>query len=87
MATIQSAILLQTSPLGLPEQLEWHGHIYRVTDTPTVLDRDWGLMTHPPKGLLIGWRFHGTDQDGDSRVFDVLFNDVRQEWELLRDYV
>jgi hypothetical protein len=87
MTTIRPAIMLRIGSLGVPNQLEWRGRKYQVTDTPTVLDWDWGLMTHPPKGLLVGWRFQGTDEDGDSRIFDVFFNDVRQEWEILRGYI
>jgi hypothetical protein len=86
VTTTQEAVSLQMGPSGLPELLEWNGRLYRVTDTPTVLDWDWGLMTHPPKGL-VGWRFQGTDEVGNSRIFDVVFSDRRQEWELLRDYV
>ncbi|HEY0245081.1 MAG TPA: TonB-dependent receptor, partial [Mucilaginibacter sp.] len=33
--------------------------------------------------MPLGWRFQGTDEDGRSRMFDVLYDDSRQEWQLL----
>lgn len=62
---------------GLPDRLEWNGRRYRVSDRPTV----WTL------GLTIGgWRFQGTDDAGDSRVFDVSCDGDRDQWRLIAVY-
>ncbi|WP_346769365.1 hypothetical protein [Planctomonas sp. JC2975] len=72
---------------GTPKRMFWAGHRYRVTDTPTRLGPEPGLLlspaiTHPPSPLN-GWRFQGTSDDGDTRVFDVRFADD-DGWELIR---
>lgn len=69
---------------GRPTRLVWRGDRYRVTDTPTLReDLVLGIM-HPPR--IDGWRFQGTRDDGQSRVFDVRHDEARQEWELLAVY-
>lgn len=69
---------------GCPTRLVWQGDRYQVTDTPTLReDLVLGIM-HPPR--VNGWRFQGTRDDGQSRVFDVRHDEARQEWELLTVY-
>ncbi|QDZ16104.1 hypothetical protein [Humibacter ginsenosidimutans] len=73
---------------GAPQRMFWAGHRYRVTDTPTRLGPEPDLLlspaiTHPPRPST-GWRFQGTSDDGDSRVFDVRRRDAGDGWELLR---
>lgn len=68
---------------GIPDRLVWNGTRYRVTDHPTPLEDDFCWLTHPPIGI-IGWRFRGTSDDGQTRMFD-----IRQEganWLLARVY-
>ncbi|WP_243063168.1 hypothetical protein [Humibacter sp. RRB41] len=67
---------------GAPERLVWAGRRYRVTDTPTRLEDMLLDITHPPQ--VNGWRFQGTDEHGDSSVFDV--RTVDGGWELIGIY-
>jgi hypothetical protein len=72
---------------GAPSRMFWAGRRYRVTDTPTRLGPEpgWPLspaMTQPPSPLK-GWRFQGTSDDGDARVFDVR-RTGSGAWELIR---
>lgn len=71
---------------GIPSRFVWEGRRYRITDTPTRFDPDQAAVTHPPS-TPAGWRFQGTSEDGeDTRVFDVLYIEARQEWLLLHSY-
>jgi hypothetical protein len=85
MTLLDSTVTVWTTPAGVPSRVVWEGRRYRVSDSPTRLEPDYELITHPP--LLNGWRFQGTSDDGESRVFDVLFSESRQEWRLLRVYL
>lgn len=72
---------------GVPRRMFWSGRRYRVSDTPTRLGPEPGIplspaMTHPPSPLK-GWRFQGTSDDGDARVFDVRLT-APGIWELIR---
>jgi hypothetical protein len=49
------------------------------------LETDYAAITHPLKEPT-GWRFQGTTGSGESRMFDVLFSETRQEWMLLHTY-
>jgi hypothetical protein len=71
---------------GVPVRLVWRGARYLVTDTPTPLRArfDHEGMTHPLEPM-IGWRFQGTSDDGESFVFDV-HGSGRQEWRLVAVY-
>ncbi len=77
-------ITLELDGRRLPARLLWNSRNYRVTDQPTVLDSDYWAMTHPLPGFA-GWRFQGTDEDGESRVFDVC-RAAEDRWQLLRVY-
>ncbi|MFC4245353.1 hypothetical protein ACFOYW_18445 [Gryllotalpicola reticulitermitis] len=69
---------------GVPARLLWEGTRWRVTDAPTPLD-DILLagIAHPPH--VNGWPFQGTNDEGESRVFDVKVA-TRQECVLMGVY-
>jgi hypothetical protein len=71
---------------GIPDRLVWDGIRYFVTDTPTPIRGSilHDLLTHPLEPL-IGWRFQGTSETGESHVFDV-HGGARQEWRLVAVY-
>ena len=77
-------IALELNEGGRPIELRWQDRSWAVTDTPTELDMDYVMMTHPLRGIF-GWRFQGTDDRGESRIFDVrrLSPD---HWQLLHVY-
>ena len=85
MTMVQRTVTVWTGSQGIPERFVWDGQRYRVSDTPTPLEVDFAIITHPPT-MPPAWRFQGTSDDGDVRVFDVLFSEVRQEWQLLHTY-
>jgi hypothetical protein len=71
---------------GMPTALAWHGIRFTVTDTPTPIRGSilHDLLTHPLEPI-IGWRFQGTGETGETHVFDV--HEVgRQEWQLVAVY-
>ena len=57
---------------AVPARLVWRGERYVVTDVPTAIRQstDFFGATHTPE-RLIGFRFQGTDEEGNSRIFDV----------------
>lgn len=72
---------------GTPTRMFWAGHRYHVTDTPTRLGPEPDLLlspalTHPPRPLM-GWRFQGSTDAGDTRVFDVRPVESGR-WQLIR---
>jgi len=82
------AVAIWLDASGIPARMVWHGTRYRVTDTPTRLGPEPELLlspalTHPPYPLN-GWRFQGTTDAGDSRIFDVRRAGARNAWELIR---
>jgi hypothetical protein len=85
VSVIDVPVMVWTDDNGVPERLVWGTHRYRVSDTPTLLEPDVSFITHPP-ALPPMWRFQGTDEDGDVRVFDVKVDLARQQWQLLRTY-
>ncbi len=68
---------------GVPYGLVWDGRHYRVTDTPTHLEDEMAVLTHPLD--IVGWRFQGTDDNEMSRMFDIRLRG--DDWELMRSYV
>lgn len=70
---------------GVPVRLVWRGRRFRVTDRPTPLREVVSAVgiTHPLEPL-VGWRFQGTAEDGDSRIFDVRTRG--RSWELVAVY-
>jgi hypothetical protein len=85
MTLVAGTVTVWTGARGIPERFVWEGTRFRVSDTPTPLDFDYAAITHLPD-MPLGWRFQGTDDDGRSRMFDVLYDDSRQEWQLLHTY-
>jgi hypothetical protein len=64
----------------------WEGIRYVVSDTPTPIRGSFldELMTHPLEPV-IGWRFQGTSDAGQTHVFDV-HAAGRDEWQLVAVY-
>ncbi|WP_243076411.1 hypothetical protein [Microbacterium sp. SS28] len=55
----------------IPARMFYAGRRWRVTDMPTRLrDSIWSAESSGGRGLY-GWRFQGTDEEGESFVFDV----------------
>ncbi|OZB80607.1 hypothetical protein [Microbacterium sp. 13-71-7] len=55
----------------VPVRMVFAGKRWRVTDMPTRLrDSIWSVPLEAPHPLY-GWRFQGTDDAGESYVFDV----------------
>ncbi len=69
---------------AVPDRIVWRGMRYRVTDTPTSLQDLVLSLTHPPH--VDGWRFQGTNDAGETHMFDIRPDPLRQEWDLLRVY-
>jgi hypothetical protein len=71
---------------GVPAWLEWDGIRYVVTDTPTPIRGSilHDFITHPLEPML-GWRFQGTSDAGETHVFDV-HAQLRGVWELVAVY-
>ena len=71
---------------GVPVRLNWRGTVYTVSDTPTPLQlsADHEALTHP-LAPLFGWRFQGTSDTHDSRVFDV-YEAGASHWKLFAVY-
>jgi hypothetical protein len=83
---LAEAVAVWTSDQGVPERLVWGSQRYRVTDEPTSLEIDYATITHPPVDFF-GWRFQGTSDVGETRIFDVRFDSDCRQWRLLRTYV
>ncbi len=86
MTLVGATVTVWTGEAGIPERFVWAGIRYRITDTPTPLDVDHGAITHPGS-MPLGWRFQGTSGAGDTRMFDVLYDTSRREWQLLHTYL
>ena len=85
MTVLDGAVMVWIGAQGIPERFVWAGTRYRISDTPTPLEPDYAHITHPVIAAP-GWRFQGTSDAGDSRMFDVLFDEARNEWVLLHTY-
>lgn len=85
MQTLAEPVVVWMSANG-PARVVWRGVRYRVTDRPTPLRERVAApgMTHPVEPQ-VGWRFQGTDDHGQSYVFDVR-RDGDQSWELTAVY-
>ncbi|MCR2764991.1 hypothetical protein NQ152_15910 [Microbacterium sp. zg.B48] len=55
----------------VPTRMFYAGRRWRVSDTPTRLRESIWTSPVPHGGGLYGWRFQGTNEDGESLVFDV----------------
>lgn len=68
----------------IPTRMVFAGRRWRVTDTPTRLRHSiWSAPVEQHAGLY-GWRFQGTDEDGQSLVFDVFR--AEDGWHVHRSY-
>lgn len=85
MPYIGEAVAVWLDDRGVPERLVWNAERYRVSDEPTLVEVDWAAITHPPAVPPL-WRFQGSSERGDTRVFDVRFDIQRGVWQLLRTY-
>jgi hypothetical protein len=85
MTLVGTSLTLWTGEHGVPERFVWEGKRYRVTDTPTPLEFEVGLITHPA-GLPAGWRCQGTDESGDCLIFDIARYSDAHEWHVVHTY-
>lgn len=91
MTMVAESVAVWLSSAGVPERLVWRGRRFRVSDTPTAFggasDEVLGFVTHPPR-QSVGWRFQGTSEgpERETLMFDVLRDEYRQQWRLLRTY-
>ncbi len=83
MDLVSTALTLWVGEDGGPERIVFDGRRYRVTDSPTRLELDMAWVTHLPQ-IPLAWRFQGTDEDGDSVMFDIVQHG--EEWRVLRTY-
>jgi len=68
-----------------PARMFYAGRRWTVTDTPTRLrDSVWSVAPEQLHRGLYGWRFQGTDPEGESLVFDVYGG--AGEWHVHRAY-
>lgn len=68
----------------VPARMVYAGQRWRITDTPTRLrDSIWSAPLEQHHGLY-GWRFQGTNDTGDSNVFDVYR--AKDGWHVHRSY-
>lgn len=82
MTMLQDVTIVIRFEGDVPERFVCGDVRYRVTDTPTRLEDEMAVLTHPLS--VTGWRFQGTDDNGTSHMFDVIERAGR--WELLRSY-
>ncbi len=86
MPVTQSELVAVWTERGVPVRLVWRGIRFRVSDTPTPLR---GATLHPalthPLESLVGWRFQGTADSGESFVFDV-HGSADAGWQLVARY-
>ena len=69
-AAIEPDVMLRMED-DVPVRMFYGGRRWRVSDTPTRLRGSiWSTSVQSPRGLY-GWRFQGTDEAGESLVFDV----------------
>ena len=85
MTTFGTTVKVWTGAEGIPERFIWSDRWYSVSDTPTPLDIDYSAITHQG-AMPLGWRFQGTSADGDTRIFDVLYDSTACSWQLLHTY-
>jgi hypothetical protein len=85
MTLVGTSLTLWTGAQGVPERFVWEGRRYRVTDTPTPLEFELSVITHPVV-IPTGWRCQGTDESGDSLIFDIARYSSADEWHVIRTY-
>jgi hypothetical protein len=85
MNTVAETLTVWVDSQGVPDRMVWEGTRYRVTDTPTPLELDLNAVTHLSI-LPTGWRFQGTNDEGESLVFDVISVGDAHRWRVLNTY-
>ncbi|HEX3678537.1 MAG TPA: hypothetical protein VHU90_02350 [Galbitalea sp.] len=85
MTLLDKVVTVWTSEQGVPERFVWEGERFRVTDTPTPLEFEIGLITHV-SAIPVGWRLQGTDEHGESLMFDIGQLAASREWHVIRTY-
>ena len=85
MTLVSTSLTVWTSEHDVPDRFVWKGTRYRVTDTPTPLDFEIELLTHIA-AIPNGWRLQGTDEDGESVVFDLVQFGADPEWHVMHTY-
>lgn len=86
MTLTREVVTVWVDGRGRPERLIVGGTRYRVSDTPTVLESGYDLAATHPLDVPPAWRFQGTDDDGNSLMFEARPIASRLEWLLLRIY-
>lgn len=66
-----------------PARMFYAGQRWTVTDVPTRLRDSVWSVTEESRGLY-GWRFQGTNEAGESYVFDVYGGE--EHWHVHRSY-
>jgi hypothetical protein len=85
MTMLGTSLTLWMSERDVPERFVCDGKRYRVTDTPTPLEFEIGLLTHVTV-IPVGWRLQGTDETGDSLMFDIGRFSAGLDWHVIRTY-
>jgi hypothetical protein len=85
MTLVGTPVALSTGEQGVPQGFVWEGERYRITDTPTESKFELNLATHPVC-FPTGWRCHGTDESGDSLIFDIARSSETHEWHAVHTY-
>jgi hypothetical protein len=85
MTLVGTSLVLWRSLDGTPERFVVDGRRYRVTDNPTPLEFDTALITHLD-AVPTGWRLQGTDEAGESLMFDIGRFGDDHDWQVLRTY-
>lgn len=83
---VRELVTVWTDGQGRPERLIVGGVRYRVSDTPTVLESSYDLAATHPVDVPAAWRFQGTDERGETLIFEVRPIASRNEWLLLKTY-
>ena len=68
----------------IPSRMVYAGQRWRVTDVPTRLRGSIWEVEPGHHGSLYGWRFQGTNDAGESMVFDVF--KAEDGWHFHRAY-
>jgi len=86
MTLTREFVTVWTDDAGTPERIVVGGTRYRVSDTPTVFEPDYNLVAMHPADVPAAWRFQGTDERGETLLFEARPIASRAEWLLLRTY-
>jgi hypothetical protein len=95
MTRVDESVMVWVSDEGVPLRIVWRARRFRVSDTPTRLSPTFPgwqneagfdpAITHLPEPRE-SWRFQGTDEGGETHMFDVSRDPWHEQWRLLRTY-